>query len=80
MEGRGPDERRAAAEARARARAGQPAGDEAGRSSEATRAAADERPMSRHYGGGDVYGRRRLYAILGGVALVIVLFLLLVGC
>ena len=84
MEGRGargPDERRAAAEARARARAGQPVDDEtAGGSSSARRDAADARPMSRHYGGADVYGRRRLYVVLAGVALVILLFLLLSSC
>ena len=77
---RDPDERRAAAEARARARAGEPVDDEGQRMSPATRAAADERPMNRYYGGPDVYGRRRLVAIFGGLVIVAVLFMLLGGC
>jgi hypothetical protein len=36
--------------------------------------------MSRHYGGADVYGRRRLYAGLAVVAFIIILFLMLGGC
>jgi hypothetical protein len=78
--GRTPEERRAAAEARARARRGEPAeiGDEelvegAGRS-------GAEGPMTRHYGGPDVYVRRRLIAGAAVVVLIIVIFLLVGGC
>ena len=87
--GRTPEERRAAAEARARARSGEPAtGDEdllegtgprdeeEGRSRDiATR---DE--GQRHYGGGDVYLRRRLVALGVVIVLIIAIFLLVGGC
>jgi hypothetical protein len=36
--------------------------------------------MSRHYGGPDVYARRRMIAIAAFVAVVVLLFLLLGGC
>ena len=60
--GRSPEERRAAAEARARARAGEPpaTGDEELLGGTGPRGAAGQ--LSRHYGGGDVYMRRRLIA------------------
>jgi hypothetical protein len=80
MEGRGrtPEERRAAAEARARARTGEPpeTGDEELLEPAGPRGA--EGRFERHYGGGDVYLRRRLIA-LGVVIVVIVLIVLLVG-
>ena len=72
--GRTPEERRAAAKARAQSRRGEPpaTGDEDAGPRE------PERAMARHYGGGDVYLRRRLIA-LGAVIVVIVLIFLLVG-
>lgn len=80
MEGRGrtPEERRAAAEARARARSGEPpeTGDEELLEPVGPRGA--EGRLERHYGGGDIYLRRRLIA-LGMVIVVIVLIFLLVG-
>ena len=88
MEGRSPEERRAAAEARARARAGEPVetGDEELVEGSESRGAGDTRDrasatrkMSRHYGGGDVYLRRRLIAG-AAVVVVILLILLLVAC
>ena len=87
MEGRSPEERRAAAEARARTRAGETAetGDEELVEGSGSRGAGDAeagsgiRGMSRHYGGGDVYLRRRLVAG-AAVIVVIVLILLLVSC
>jgi hypothetical protein len=36
--------------------------------------------MSRHYGGGDVYARRRLWAGVGVVVVLFLLFVLLGGC
>jgi hypothetical protein len=86
--GRSPDERRAAAEARARARGGReedPASprdevDEERIDEELVRRSPEGRPMSRHYGGEDVYGRRRLFGAAAIVALIFVLFLLLQGC
>jgi hypothetical protein len=36
--------------------------------------------MSRHYGGPDVYARRRLIALGAFVVVVVLLFLLLGGC
>jgi hypothetical protein len=76
--GRTPEERRAAAEARARARTGEPpeTGDEDLLEPVGPRGADVE--LERHYGGGDVYLRRRLIA-LGVVVVVIVLIFLLVG-
>lgn len=77
---RSADERRAAAEARQRAREGRgPEGDAPGEGGEGW--AAQERPrMSRHYGGADVYGRRRLIAGVCILIVVLVLFAMLGGC
>jgi hypothetical protein len=78
--GRSPEERRAAAEARARARSGEPpaTGDE--ELLEGTGQRAAEGPMSRHYGGPDVYMRRRLIAGAAVIVLIVVIFLLVGGC
>jgi hypothetical protein len=77
--GRTPEQRRAASEARTRARAGAPEpGDE-----EFTEAAGGRRSpasMSRHYGGPDVYARRRLIAAGVGIAIVLLLLVFVVGC
>jgi hypothetical protein len=79
--GRSPDERRAAADARARARGGREDDpDEERIDEEPARRSPEGRPMSRHYGGEDVYGRRRLFGAAAIVALIFVLFLLLQGC
>ena len=82
MEGRGrtSDDRRAAAEARAKARSGEPldAGDEELIGGSGRRGASGE--LSRHYGGGDVYMRRRLIAAGVAILVIILLFLLVVGC
>src|SRR5205085_2533888 len=88
--GRDSEQRRAAAEERARARASREAApdrDEGGEpvdedrvDQELRRSSPEGRPMSRHYGGPDVYGRRRLFAGAAVVAIVIILFLLLGGC
>jgi hypothetical protein len=81
MEGRGrtPEERQAAAEARARARGGRPEpGDEEQLEGAGPRGAEEE--VSRHYSGGDVYARRRLVAIGVVVVVIVALFLLIVGC
>jgi hypothetical protein len=86
--GRSPEERRAAAEERARAREerpdepqepGEPV-DEERIDEELVRRSPEGRPMSRHYGGPDVYGRRRLFFAAAVVALIFVLFLMLGGC
>ena len=76
--GRTPEERRAAAKARAQSRRGEPpaTGDED--LLEGAGPSEPEGAMARHYGGGDVYLRRRLIA-LGAVIVVIVLIFLLVG-
>jgi hypothetical protein len=78
--GRSPEERRAAAEARARARSGDPpaTGDEELIGGSGPRGADGE--MSRHYGGPDLYMRRRLLAIGGAIVVIVLLFLLVVGC
>jgi hypothetical protein len=78
--GRSPEERRAAAEARARARTGEPpaTGDEELIGGSGPRGADGE--MSRHYGGPDLYMRRRLLAIGGAIVVVVLLFLLVGGC
>ena len=80
MSGRSPDERRAAAEARARARSGEPpaTGDEELVGGTGRRGAEGE--MSRHYGGPDIYMRRRLFAGAAAIVLIIALFLLVGGC
>jgi hypothetical protein len=78
--GRTPEERRAAAEARGRARRGEPpaTGDEELVSGAGPRGA--EGPMSRHYGGPDVYMRRRLVAGAAVIVVIILIFLLIGGC
>jgi hypothetical protein len=78
--GRSSEERRAAAEARARARSGEPTatGDEELLEGSGQRGAEGE--MSRHYGGPDLYMRRRLIAAAAVVAVVVVIILLLVSC
>lgn len=85
--GRSPEERRAAAEARARARDERPAEpeerapvDDDRIDEELVRRSPEGRHMSRHYGGADVYGRRRLFGAAALVVLVFVLFLMLGGC
>ena len=78
--GRSPEQRRAAAEARARARQGEPldTGDEELLGGTGPRGA--DGPMSRHYGGPDVYMRRRLIAGGAAIVLIILIFLLVGGC
>jgi hypothetical protein len=78
--GRSPEERRAAAEARARARSGEPpaTGDEELLGGDGPRGAEGE--MNRHYGGPDVYMRRRLMAGAAVIVLIVVIFLLVGGC
>jgi hypothetical protein len=78
--GRSPEERRAAAEARARSRSGEPpaTGDDELIGGTGPRGADGE--MSRHYGGPDVYMRRRLLAGAAVVVLIILIFLLVGGC
>jgi hypothetical protein len=78
--GRTPEERRAAAEARARARSGEPpaTGDEELLGGNGPRGADGE--MARHYGGPDVYLRRRLIAGAAVIVLIIAIFLLVGGC
>jgi hypothetical protein len=78
--GRSPEERRAAAEARARARRGEPpaTGDED--LLEGTGPRGAEGAMARHYGGPDVYLRRRLIAGAAVVILIVAIFLLVGGC
>jgi hypothetical protein len=83
--GRSPEERRAAAEARARVRDDRPEDsreplDEDRIDDEIQRRSPEGRVMSRHYGGDDVYGRRRLFAAAAIVAAIFILFLLLGGC
>jgi len=76
---RSPEERRAAAEARARARRDEPAtGDDELLAATGRRGA--EGPISRHYGGPDVYMRRRLIAGAAVIVLIIAIFLLVGGC
>ncbi|HSD23407.1 MAG TPA: hypothetical protein VLB79_03685 [Solirubrobacterales bacterium] len=78
--GRTPEERRAAAQARARARRGEPpaTGDEELLEGSSPRGA--EGQIERHYGGGDVYLRRRLIALGVVIVLIIAIFLLVGGC
>ena len=78
--GRSPEERRAAADARARARSGEPPenGDEELLGGNGPRGADGE--MSRHYGGPDVYMRRRLVALGVVIVLIVAIFLLVGGC
>jgi hypothetical protein len=78
--GRSSEERRAAAEARARARSGEPpdTGDEELLGGSGPRGADGE--MSRHYGGPDLYMRRRLIAVAAAIVLIVLIFLLVGGC
>jgi hypothetical protein len=78
--GRTPEERHAAAEARARARRGEPpeTGDEDLLEPAGPRGAEGE--MTRHYGGPNIYLRRRLIAVAAVIALIVVIFLLVGGC
>lgn len=78
--GRSAEERRAAAEARARAREGRSATGDEGLLEGGGEPARAPEGISHYRGGADVYGRRRLIAGLVAVALVLVLFILLVGC
>jgi hypothetical protein len=78
--GRSPEQRRAAAEARARARAGEPpeTGDEERLRGAGPRGARGE--MRRHYGGVDVFRRRRVIAGAAVIVVLLLLFLLVGGC
>jgi hypothetical protein len=78
--GRTPEDRRAAAEARARVRRGEPpaAGDEELLEGEGPRGA--DGPMSRYGGGMDVYMRRRLVALAVVIVVIILIILLVGGC
>jgi hypothetical protein len=78
--GRSPEQRRAAAEARAKARSGEPleTGDE--ELLEGTGQRGADGPMSRHYGGPDLYMRRRLIAGAAVIVVIILIFLLVGGC
>jgi hypothetical protein len=88
--GRTPEERRAAAEARAHARRGEPpaTGDEEDLGGAGPRDADDARARTgatrrmgvRHYGGLDVYLRRRLVAGAVVIVLIVAIFLLVGGC
>lgn len=88
--GRTPEERRAAAEARARARSDEPPAtvdedllEESGPRDEEdgrSRDIATRDVGQRHYGGGDVYLRRRLVALGVVIVLIIAIFLLVGGC
>jgi hypothetical protein len=88
--GRTPEERRAAAEARSRSRHGEPpaTGDEDVLEGAGPRGAHDARARgsasrdlgARHYGGPDVYLRRRLIALGVVIVLIIAIFLLVGGC
>jgi hypothetical protein len=83
--GRSGDERRAAAEARARARSGEPrTGDDdlTAHGGEPGRAPDDviRRAGGRLEGPSDVYARRRLLAFGAAAIVLFILFLLLVGC
>ena len=76
--GRSPEERRAAAEARARAREGRPEpGDEELIVGGGTPARAPANIT--RYGGSD-FGRRRAIAIGVAILIVVLLLVLLVGC
>jgi hypothetical protein len=78
--GRSSEERRAAAEARAHARSGEPpdTGDE--ELLEGSRPRDPDGEMSRHYGGPDVYMRRRLIAGAAVIVLIVLIFLLVGSC
>ena len=78
--GRSPEERQAAAEARARSRSGEPpaTGDEELLGGDGPRGA--DGSMSRHYGGPDVYMRRRLIAGAAVIVVIVLIILLVGGC
>jgi hypothetical protein len=78
--GRTPEERRAAAEGRARTRSDEPpaTGDEELLEGSGPRGAEGE--MSRYGGGPDIYMRRRLVALGIVIVLIIAIFLLVGGC
>jgi hypothetical protein len=78
--GRSPEERKAAAEARERARSGEPldTDDEELLGGAGPRGA--DGPMSRYGGGLDVYMRRRLIAGAAAIVVIVLLFLLVGGC
>jgi len=78
--GRSAGERQAAAEARARARSGDTQTGDENLLEGGTKPARAPAGISRHYGGGDVYARRRLLAFGAGAIILLILFLLLVGC
>ena len=78
--GRSPEERRAAADARARARSGEPPATDDEELIGGTGPRGADGDMSRHYGGPDVYMRRRLYAGAAVIVLIIAIFLLVGGC
>jgi hypothetical protein len=78
--GRSSEERRAAAEARARARSGEPPATADEELLGGTGPRGPEGEMSRHYGGPDVYMRRRLIAGAAVIVVIILLFLLIGGC
>jgi hypothetical protein len=78
--GRSPEERKAAAEARARSRSGEPpaTGDEELLGGDGPR--GPEGPVNHHYGGPDVYMRRRLIAGVAVIVVIVLIFLLVGGC
>jgi hypothetical protein len=78
--GRSPEERRAAAEARARARSGEPPATGDDELLEGTGPRRAEGPLTRHYGGPDLYMRRRLIAGAAVIVVIILLFVLVGGC
>jgi hypothetical protein len=78
--GRSSEERRAAAEARARARSGEPPATCDEELLGGTGPRGPEGEVSRHYGGPDVYMRRRLIAGAAVIVVIILLFLLIGGC
>ena len=88
--GRSPEERRAAAQARAKARSGEPLdtrdeellGGDGPRGVDSARArdSATRDTSVRHYGGPDLYMRRRLIAGAAVIVVIILIFLLVGGC
>ena len=89
--GRTPEERRAAAEARARTRRGEPpatgdeellgeAGPRGGEDDARARESATRPRLASHDGGPDVYLRRRLVALVVLIVLIVAIFLLVGGC
>jgi hypothetical protein len=78
--GRTPEERRAAAEARARSRRGEPPATGDDELLEPAGPSGAEGPMSRYGGGMDVYLRRRLIALAVVIVVIVLIFLLVGGC